>query len=163
MVLIWEHQEMGGLPRQDGDPHHLTPEGYRRLAERLPPRVVELLRSNRLGMSSNRPDCFQRSLRVKVFDTDFRVYPVNRHRRSVAPAAKRARSRHSESSFQSGKSAICAAALSGPQVRLSLIQRRNGSNETRTIIYEQSYPSDAVRHGYAISPASGRARSYHCP
>jgi acyl-CoA thioesterase-1 len=44
-VLIWEHQEMAGLPRQDGDPHHLTPEGYRKLAERLLPRIVEFLRS----------------------------------------------------------------------------------------------------------------------
>jgi acyl-CoA thioesterase I len=44
-VLIWEHQEMAGLPRQDSDPHHLTPEGYRLLAESLLPRVVQLLRS----------------------------------------------------------------------------------------------------------------------
>ena len=44
-VLIWEHQEMAGLPRQDDDLHHLTPEGYRKLAVRLLPRVVELLRS----------------------------------------------------------------------------------------------------------------------
>jgi acyl-CoA thioesterase-1 len=44
-VLIWEHQEMAGLPRQSDDPDHLTPEGYRKLAERLLPRVVEFLRS----------------------------------------------------------------------------------------------------------------------
>jgi acyl-CoA thioesterase I len=45
MLLIWEHHEMAGLPRQDDDLHHLTPEGYRQLAERLLPRVVKLLRS----------------------------------------------------------------------------------------------------------------------
>jgi len=44
-VLMWEYQEMAGLPRQDGDPDHLTPEGYRELAERLLHRVVEFLRS----------------------------------------------------------------------------------------------------------------------
>jgi lysophospholipase L1-like esterase len=50
-VLIWEHEEMAGLPRQDGDPRHLTPKGYQMLAERLVPRIVTLLRSQSSGIS----------------------------------------------------------------------------------------------------------------